>query len=499
MDFLVITPPVCTPAEPAAGAYMLTAALRGHGYDASLLDLSLEFYHRVLGGDSQSGPSAAGSLKYLMECEGGYDPLRHRGATGALHKRLNGFETKYPGWKLTLMDLTCPGGALDPIELSALPGRGDHPFRALFEDVLAPALEEHRPGRVLVSLAYLSQLPAAISLVRFLVRFGITPIVGGSLPTSLHATGFGIDSLKKVFPKIVLGEGTELFPEVNGRLHERLLPPRLISKRRYISSRPIIPLALSSGCFWRSCLFCPDRYQEYHPVPMHALAGFLDALTRQDSQKKPMIHLLDSAVPPGQLRAFVPLAKQYDVDFYGFARPTLGLVNGGLMEDAASAGLSMLQLGVESGSGALLERFNKGIDPGEAETVLRAASEAGVRTYLYLLFGLPGETDADRNATLRLIERNGDAIDFLNLSVFNLPRHCELTSRAKEFDIQIGDFPSDGAIRLYWPFTTSGGVSPRDQAREFLRGTFNKHPAVKAANLRTPRWFRAAHMALMDV
>ena len=54
-------------------------------------------------------------------------------------------------------------------------------------------LASERPRRVLVSLAYLSQLPAAIDLVRFLDRLGVNRAVGGSLPRSLAATGAGLD------------------------------------------------------------------------------------------------------------------------------------------------------------------------------------------------------------------------------------------------------------------------------------------------------------------
>ena len=88
--------------------------------------------------------------------------------------------------------------------------------------------------------------------------------------------------------------------------------------------------------------------------------------------------------------------------------------------------------------------------------------------------------------------------DFLNLSMFNLPRFSELARRRADFNIKTEDFPSDDAIRLYWPFTVYGR-SPRQEARRFMSERFEIHPAVRSAILRTPRWLRAAHLALMHV
>ena len=83
------------------------------------------------------------------------------------------------------------------------------------------------------------------------------------------------------------------------------------------------------------------------------------------------------------------------------------------------------------------------------------------------------------------------------MSLFNLPRYCELSHKAAEEGIAITDFPDDRElIRLYWPFTVDGR-SPRNDARDFLKQRFDTDPAVRAARLRTPRWLRAAHLALM--
>ncbi len=495
MDVLILTPPVHPPTEPAAGAFLLAAGLAARGVDAALLDLSLEFYHRELSRNGP-GPDPARHLGYLLDSPGGYDPERHREAAGALHAHLSLFPRAHPGWRLTLMDLEPPVRVHDP---RALAGslRRHSPFASLWREVLDPMLDGHRPRTVAISLAYLSQLPAAIDLAGHLSRRGIRALVGGSLPASLESTGVGLDALREVFTDIIVDDGLALAGGGPGRLLDRLVWPTLLSPKPYLSARPVVPLALSSGCCWRRCLFCPDRGAPFFRVPKDALEGLLDTMPASVVAARPLIHLVDSALPVPALRGFLPMARSRGVSFYGFARPERALGDPELLAEAAESGCAMLQLGVESGSDRILDRFDKGFDPEGAFGVVKSAARSGIRTYVYLLLGLPGETDSDREATRERLEAVGDSVDFLNVSLFNLPTHCELADRAVDFGLEIGRFPGeDGRLRLYRPFTASGR-SPRDEARVWKRERFDRHPPVRTALLRTPRWLRAAHQALM--
>ncbi len=499
MDFLIVTPPVCPPSEPASGAFTLAAGLSARGYETGLLDLSLEFFWRALESEQIPGPCASSALRHLVDSKS-YAPMSHRSATGVLHKKLAGFSQVYPEWRLSLMDIAPPVRVHDPRALAEKMAQDPSPFRSLWSEALQEALDVHRPRRVLVSLAYLSQLPATLDLVRFLERRGVPFVVGGSLPSSLALTGFGLGSLVDLLGNVVVGDGLSLLGQNLGdeKLVERLTWPRLLGSRPYLTGRSVIPFPLSVGCYWSRCLFCPDRKMGFFSLAQGTVARFFESIPQDVLDSRPLFHLIDSAVPPARLRAFCEVAGGYDVNFYGFARPTPKLIEGDLLSAAARAGALMLQLGVESGSGNLLSRFDKGLEPAAMRQVLRASAEAGIRNYVYLLFGLPGETDRDRLATLELLESSSRDVDFLNLSLFNLPRFCELTERRAEFDVTLGDFPGDDELRLYWPFSCSDGV-PRAQARRFLSSRLETHPAVRPIIRNTPRWMRAAHLALMDV
>jgi hypothetical protein len=501
MQFLILSPPMITPAEPPSGPFLLTAALTARGIEAASMDLSLAFTRKLLreAPEGRGCPPVPGALEYLCGTSSGYDPHLHRTASGILGSAVGNYSAAFPGWRMSLMDSVPPCDAHSPGELLQLCASGVRtPFAGLWEEELDPVLREVTPKEVLISLSYLSQLPAAVDLHLHLVSKGIRPRVGGSLPRSLARSGEGLDLLAAVFPGLTTGDGSELTGGGEPLLSRLAWPVQVGRDPEYVSARPVIPFTLSTGCWWDRCLFCPDRGLEHHTIGRDALEGFLSTVPGEIMTRRPLFHFLDSAIPPSAFSWLPGIMAGTGGSWFGFVRPTRHLLHpDGLLETLAGSGCAMLQTGVESGSPGILDRFRKGLDPLTAVEVLRCSAEAGIRNYVYLLFGLPGETAEDRELTLGLLEETGDSIDFLNVSIFNLPWNSELNSRAADFGMKPGDFDAPAhSIRLYRPFTCDGG-NPRTEARTFLRERLSTLPAASAAVSRTPRWFRGSHMAMM--
>ncbi len=214
-------------------------------------------------------------------------------------------------------------------------------------------------------------------------------------------------------------------------------------------------------------------------------------------KQKPVIHLLDSTIPNRTLVDILPVLKENNLDFYGFIRPEKWVADQSDM--LADHGCLMLQLGAESGSYSLLDKFNKGIDPGTSLEVIRSCAGSGIRTYVYMLLGLPGETFEDLNASVSFLQEAGNSIDFINFSIFNLPTNCELSDRADEFGIElVHDNDSENVIRLYMPFRCEGR-NPRIMARDFITKELSQIPSIEKALLRTPKWFRTSHFPLIEI
>jgi len=58
-----------------------------------------------------------------------------------------------------------------------------------------------------------------------------------------------------------------------------------------------------------------------------------------------------------------------------------------------------------------------------ASKALKTLKQAGIATYVYLLFGTPPETEGDAYRTLDFTARHHDLISFLNVAIFNLPAY----------------------------------------------------------------------------
>ena len=500
MEYMIISPPVITPSEPPSGAFLLAAGLEARGISAGFLDLSLEFFNYIFEKvpEGRGYPAVKSALTYLKN-NSNYLPGQHRTVSGVLNSALKLFSKGYPGWKISLMDLTPPSEVHRPEELLRICRQEVTPFSGFWEEYLLPILQKHLPKTVLVSLSYLSQLPAGIDLALFLKSNGYHVITGGSLLNSLVQTGKGFDLLRRVLPDTILGDGS-LLREIetsDNSLLSRLSWPYMLNPLQYISGNPIIPYTLSTGCFWNKCLFCPDRKRELSIFGRDVFEEFISTVPPSIMKQQPVIHLLDSSIPKKTLLDILPVLKENSLDFYGFIRPEKWVADQSDM--LADHGCLMLQLGAESGSSSLLDKFNKGIDPETSLEVIRSCAGSGIRTYVYMLLGLPGETVSDLNDSVSFLQEAGNSIDFINFSIFNLPTKCELSDRADEFGIElIHDNDSENVIRLYMPFLCEG-KNPRIMARNFINEEFSRLPTISEALLRTPKWFRTSHFPLIEI
>jgi hypothetical protein len=121
-----------------------------------------------------------------------------------------------------------------------------------------------------------------------------------------------------------------------------------------------------------------------------------------------------------------------------------------------------------------------------AAEALITLHQAGIATYVYLLFGTPPEQESDALQTLDFVIRHQEWIDFLNVAIFNLPAFGPDTQK-----LETGDF-YEGDLSLYRTFRHPSGWD-RPKVRQFLDRVFKRHPAVAAILRRDPPFFTSNH------
>ncbi len=499
---LLIHPPTAKACEAPGGLARLAGALRRRGVTCRVWDANLEGQLALLASAERANweaddtwtRRAARRLKEncasLRSRELYTNTDRYRRAVASLN-RLLAAATEPSGVRMSLADYEAdslsPVRSVDLLKAAAAPDA--NPFHFWFRGRLDEILEETIVSHVGFSINYLSQALTAFAMIGSIKREYpfLRIIIGGGLVTSWMRYPGRQDLFPGVVDEAVCGPGEEPLLAALGKSrdggHDR---PDLegFPLADYLTPGVILPYSASTGCWWRRCSFCPEPAEgnPYRPLPPGRVAEDLRALTAQ--MKPALIHFLDNALSPALLKALAE--DPPGAPWYGFARVTPHLADPAFCKQLKASGCVMLKLGLESGDQGVLNALKKGVELRISAAVLANLKEAGIATYVYLLFGTPAETPAAARRTLDFTAAHAGQIGFLNLAVFNLPAHGP---EAEALDT--GEFYA-GDLSLYRPFVHPWGWSRREVKR-FLEKEFKRESGIAAILRRTPSLFTSNH------
>ncbi len=270
-------------------------------------------------------------------------------------------------------------------------------------------------------------------------RDGVLHIAGG-----VHATAEAHDTLRAGFDLVCVGEGEATIVEVFHRLatggDPRALPgiAHLDDDGHFVTHGPgprhpldafpgfnakhfrWNPLEVTRGCVY-ACTFCQTpfafkarfRHRSVENVRAHAEAmargeasymRFVTptALSYGSDDTEPNLAAVEALLAAVR-EALGPHAKVYFGTFPSECRP----------EHVTPAALAILKrwcdndsliIGGQTGSDRLLEATRRGHTVGDVIRAVEHCVAAGVRPDVDLLYGLPGETEDDQRATVKLAE-----------------------------------------------------------------------------------------------
>lgn len=499
---LLINPPIAKPCEPPAGIARLAGFLRGHGQKCTVLDANLEGQLYLLSNSGtprdtwgkRAAKNLAANLAALRDPQLYKNPDRYRRAVTDVNRVL---ELTGEAHDLTLSMANYQDQNLSPQKSGDLLRAAEQPekniFYPYFAQRLPQILETEGPTVVGFSVNYLSQALCTFAMAGFLKKhYPTLPLVlgGGLITTWLTNPDFN-NNFGGLIDHLVAGPGEEPLlkilgtkPVEEGSLH----PPdySALPLADYLAPGHILPYAASSGCYWRKCSFCPEKAEgnPYLPLPDDHVLRETEALVK--TTRPALLHFLDNAVSPTLLRKLTE--KPPGVDWYGFARISRQLTDIDFCRNLRQSGCVLLKLGIESGDQGVLDAMGKGIDLEMVSQALTTLRQAGIATYVYLLFGTPAESIDEARATLQFVERHHREITFLNLAIFNLPV-CSPETK----ELEITDF-YEGDLALYHDFTHPKGWGRRE-VRRFLSRKFKRRPIIAKILQRDPYIFTSNHAA----
>jgi hypothetical protein len=531
MRILVVTPPPLKPSEPGLSGGAAAARLRDLGADARWVDASLE-WHRfaldpgrlraTLAGPGLAVPDgrrrafgrAVRRLGVPVHPLRRLETYRHRetytSAIDDLENALAVVALPHAGWRLGIARVAFAGPArrLESSAALARAAGSPGPFDAYFRSVLLPRIERDGIASVAVSLTFQEQAPAAFRLATLLAQAlpDVRRVLGGPLPACWLAAGITLDRPPfDRFDDVAAGTDADL-----ARLAGADAPPSLpdaplavplddVPWADCLAPMPIVPAALGRGCYWRRCTFCPDgRHPRHDPCSPPGITRWLRSVADRFPDGA-MLHLTDSALPPALLAGVAETirAEKLPLAWHGFVRVETAFSDPAFAGHLAAGGCALLQFGVESASPRLLDAMGKGSDPAAARGALRAAAGAGIRTQVHLLFGLPTETDDDREATLAFVTGEAEAIGSVSPALLNLPKGSPMHRRPEAFGITaLSPLGADTDLSLYDGFRC-GDSHPRVEARRWLARRFFKSDALRAIRSRLRAPFKANHLCFL--
>ncbi len=501
---LLIYPPVAKPCEAPGGIARLYGALTAYGVKCQILDGNLEGLLfllsrsknvRNIAKDRWTGRAMRNLYEHLdlLRSRAGYENIdRYKRAVRDL-SHLLGLLGKPYGVQIGFSDYQdvslTPLKSTDLIQSSERPEK--NPFYEYYYTRLPDLLEKDGSDMVGISIQYLSQALCAFALIGMIRRFfpGVRIVLGGGLVTSWMTKRTRANPFIGLVDEMVAGPGEEPLLSINGitRLNcDRHDRPDYspFPMEKYLAPGKILPYSASSGCYWSKCSFCPEKSEAraFIPIPPEKVLADLQVLIRETQPS--LVHFLDNAVTPALMKAIAD--SPLPAPWYGFARMTSPLTDLDFCLSLKRSGCIMLKIGLESGNQQVLNGLHKGIDLQEASRILNNLKKAGISTYVYLLFGTPGESETEARQTLDFVVAHHPCIQYLNLALFNLPAGHPDAQAMEAIPFSDADLP------LYADFIHPKGWD-RKRVRRFLDREFKRQPQVAAILRRTPPGFTSNH------
>jgi hypothetical protein len=362
------------------------------------------------------------------------------------------------------------------------------PFYPWFSERLFDFLPSHNGGAVGISIGYLSQALTGMAICGYIRRERpkVRIQLGGGLITSWLRGPADCSFLKTLAHEIQEGPGEEAIVAFAGKSWKGsgLADPGDLYKLPYIAPGPILPYSASCGCSWKRCTFCNEHW-ENNPFSEEGASGVVRNLRILTEKHNPsLIHITDSEISLALMQSLVK--NPPGAPWYSFSRFFPILTDLSFCHDLARSGCRMLCLGLESGDQDVLNALKKGIHLDQVKVILGNLKDAGIGTFVYVMFGTAVE---DRDAALRtrdfVLEQRGN-IDFINAAVFSMP----VMSRELQ-DLESRNFYA-GELSLYRDFTHPLGFGRR-QVREFMSRDFQGIPEIREILKRTPPIFTSSH------
>ncbi len=162
---------------------------------------------------------------------------------------------------------------------------------------------------------------------------------------------------------------------------------------------PVLPLEFSRGCWWNKCTFCNLNIQWKGYRWKSARRTFQETTHLSQTHKCLDFTFTDNALPPTESDHLFQMLAKGGSDFRFFAEIRV-ITDPGKISLYRHGGLTRVQVGIESLSGTLLKRLQKGTTVIENIAAMKYCAENNITLEGKLITEFPGSKESEVQETL---------------------------------------------------------------------------------------------------
>lgn len=199
---------------------------------------------------------------------------------------------------------------------------------------------------------------------------------------------------------------------------------------RHFKDQEAIPILLGRGCP-NQCTYCTQSTESFR---IRSLSGIMKEIEKHIARNR--IKYFHFFLPSFTInKPFVKdfcreiIARNMNIRWYCESRVDVDLELISLMREA---GCVSLDFSFESGSEKVLKNIRKNIKPGQVLPFAKACNSMGIRSLVFSMISLPGETEDDAQITLDMIKKIAPYVYKMTNTTLQIFPGTEIERQAKE-------------------------------------------------------------------
>ena len=368
-------------------------------------------------------------------------------------------------------------------------------YRDVYRQLIAPVMQQEKPGMVGISIVQQKQLIPTFTFCKMIKEEfpDVHITIGGNIVTRIRDELQNQEKLFGTIDSAILYEGENAYLQLveaveqgkpltglpnliyrdDSGIHvnqdvcsenlSELPPPDFegLPLDKYFVPKLILPYLATRGCYWGRCTFC-DHFQGYvegfRTMQVEQIVEEIRLLKEKYNTR--YFHFTDESYPPALFRKLSQrlIEDKLDIVWTTHMRFEETLLDEQVWKDVQESGCRYLHFGYESGNQRVLKLMDKATKLDAIQTNLRMSSEAGIWNHIMGFFGFPGETKEEAEDSKRFVHDNRAHIHSLGFMTYVLGKYSPVAFEPEKYGVSYYKNPEwDLAMDYY--FTLKEGLN----------------------------------------